>query len=284
VTPPLSKVPCQFLAFLGVDLMFGKPLFAMLMLVLMGLTATAHAADDPTMHQIYAAAEAGQFPEAQRMMDKVLEDHPNSAKAHFVEAELLAKQGRIANAAVELSKAETLAPGLPFAKPEAVRKLQRLVAGSHSSISNGYVAQPPANASSGSSWVGVLLGGGLIAALIFGVRALFARRSAPTYMPSGAACAGYGVPSTGPIPSASGGLGSSIVSGLATGAAVGAGMVAGEALVHHFLDGDRRDGQSHQPPNDNGYVPADDMGGNDFGVSDSSSWDDSSGGGGDDSW
>ncbi len=264
--------------------MLGKSLFTMLVLVSLGFAATAHAVDDPTMHQIYTAAEAGQFAEAQRMMDKVLQDHPNSAKAHFVEAELLAKQGRMANAAAELSKAEALAPGLPFAQPESVQKLQRLVAGSRSSAPSGYVAQSPANTGGGNSWIGMLLGGGLIAGRIFGVRALFSRRSAPAYRPSGVAGAGYGVPPTGPMPSTGGGLGSNIVSGLATGAAVGAGMVAGEALVHHFLDGDRRDGQSHQPPIDNGYVPGDDMGGNDFGISDSSSWDDSSGGGGDDSW
>ena len=264
--------------------MLGKMLNGMLLASLVFVTA-AHAADDPTMHQIYAAAEAGQFAEAQRMMDKVLLDHPNSAKAHFVEAELLAKQGRMANAAAELNKAETLAPGLPFAKPESVQKLQRLVAGSRNPTAS-YVAQPAANTGSGSSWIGVVLGGGLIAALIFGLRALFSRRSAPAYMPSAAAgaAAGYGVPPTGPVPSAGGGLGSSIVGGLATGAAVGAGMVAGEALMHHFLDGNRHEGQPNQPPIDNGFVPDDDMGGNDFGINESSSWDDSSGGGSDDSW
>ena len=71
----------------------------------------ALAATDPTMHQVYQAAEAGRFSEAQGMMDQVLRDHPNSAKAHFVEAELLAKQGRLADAAAELGSAQRLAPG-----------------------------------------------------------------------------------------------------------------------------------------------------------------------------
>ena len=56
-------------------------------------TAPAFAEEEATMHQVYLAAESGKFNEAQSMMDKVLRDHPNSAKAHFVEAELLAKQG-----------------------------------------------------------------------------------------------------------------------------------------------------------------------------------------------
>ncbi len=87
---------------------------------LLFLAAPAFAEEEPTMHQVYLAAEAGKFNEAQSMMDKVLHDHPNSAKAHFVEAELLAKQGLFSNAGVELSTAERLQPGLPFAKPEAV--------------------------------------------------------------------------------------------------------------------------------------------------------------------
>lgn len=262
--------------------MFGKTLYATFMLVSLGFAATAHAADDPTLHQIYAAAEAGQFAEAQSMMDKVLQDHPNSGKAHFVDAELLAKQGHMANAAAELNKAEALSPGLPFAKPESVQRLKQLVGGASYQQTNGYIAQQPAN-TGGISLGGLLLGGGLIAAMIYGLRAIFSRRSAPTFIPTGNA--GYGASPAAQMPQAGGGIGSSIVGGLATGAAVGAGMVAGEALAHHFLDGDgrRRDG-SFQPPLNDSFLAGDDMGGTDFGISDSS-WDDSSmGGGGDDSW
>ena len=56
--------------------------------------APAAWAQDATVKQVYQAAEAGKFIEAQAMMDKVLRDHPNSGKAHFIEAELLAKQGK----------------------------------------------------------------------------------------------------------------------------------------------------------------------------------------------
>ena len=51
------------------------------------------------------------------MMDQVLRHPPNSATAHFVMAELLAKEGRVSNARSELATAERLAPGLPFALP-----------------------------------------------------------------------------------------------------------------------------------------------------------------------
>jgi hypothetical protein len=65
--------------------------------------------------------------------------------------------------------------------------------------------------------------------------------------------------------------------------AVGAGVVAGEELAHHFLDGGRREG-GVIPSADAAEPSNSDMGGNDFGANDPGSWDDggSSGGGGDD--
>src|ERR1700736_5079560 len=51
-------------------------------------------AADPTMNQIYDAAAAGHLDQAQQMITQVLADHPNSAKAHYVQAELYAKEGK----------------------------------------------------------------------------------------------------------------------------------------------------------------------------------------------
>ena len=255
------------------------------------LNTSAFAAEDASMHQVYLASEAGKFSEAQAMMDQVLRDHPNSAKAHFVEAELLAKQGKISSAQAELNTAEKLQPGLSFAKPESVQKLQLLIGGaSHGSNSSGNIT----NAGNSTPWGMIMLMIGLVAFLYFAVKAM-TRRNPPlapmniygnnapiSPQPYG------GAPSPMMNPTASGGLGSSIMSGLATGAAVGAGMVAGEALMHHFTDGGHTsDGlisdahagnNNYQDTND---VSQDDMGGNDFGIADNSSWDDS-GVGGDD--
>jgi hypothetical protein len=76
-----------------------------------------------------------------------------------------------------------------------------------------------------------------------------------------------------------GGLGSTIMGGLATGAAVGAGMVAGEALMHHFTDGEHsNNGLINEAQANDGFVNRDDMVGSDFGIADNSSWDDNSGG------
>jgi tetratricopeptide (TPR) repeat protein len=87
-----------------------------------GLGAMAQA--EPTLKQIYDAAQAGRLEQAQTMIQQVLVLHPKSAKAHFVQAELAARQGQIARAREALAEAEKLAPGLPFAKPEAVQSLR----------------------------------------------------------------------------------------------------------------------------------------------------------------
>jgi hypothetical protein len=273
--------------------------------------APVFAAEDATVHQVYQAAEAGKFDEAQAMMDKVLRDHPNSGKAHYIEAELLAKQGRMIEAESELAKAERLAPGLPFAKPAAVQKLKTLIAGSsavapsanRAPAPTGY-AQPsyanrPAPAAPGSSmpWGMLVMLAGVVALVIFAIRSM-RRKAVQTFQPAGPggyAPAGFGgapgqpyQPPYGGAPGAPG-IGSGIMGGLATGAAVGAGIVAGEALMHHFTDRDNGNNSNANQVNNTPLAPEaplpDDMGGTDFGISDGGgSWDDGGGSdvGGDD--
>ena len=255
-------------------------------------TAPAVAEEDASMHQVYLAAEAGKFNEAQAMMDKVLRDHPNSAKAHFVEAELLAKQGQLSNAAAELKTAEQLQPGLPFAKPEAVQHLKSRIA----SASTG--AASPNNASQAiqgavKNWMlPVLLF--LVMGLIILVIVLIGRRNAKT-VPANSYAGGSNMPPAGAGGSVmgqptAGGMGSGLMGNLATGAALGAGVVAGEALMHHFIDGDRNNAIA-EPHNDSSpwnrssnLNDTDDMGGTDFGIDDSSSWNDDSAGDSGDDW
>jgi hypothetical protein len=67
---------------------------------------------------------------------------------------------------------------------------------------------------------------------------------------------------------------------------VGAGVVAGEELAHHFLDGRRESGTVLPPAGDGSNSGNGDMGGTDFGVNDPGSWDDGGGdmGGGGGDW
>jgi clan AA aspartic protease (TIGR02281 family) len=85
---------------------------------------TSAADTAPTVHQIYEAATTGHLDQAQQMMDQVLRDHPKSSKAHFVQAELYAREGKADLARAELKRAEELKPGLPDEKPQAVQALK----------------------------------------------------------------------------------------------------------------------------------------------------------------
>jgi len=251
-------------------------------------------AASPTVDQVYQAAKAGNYTEAQGMMDQVLREHPNSAKAHFIEAELLARQGKLSAARSELDTAQKLDPSMSFAKPGAVEELKSMIS------SRGNALPQQAGSRVHVPW-GPLLG--ILA--IFVVVLMFLRgRARRMYDPGSAggyraapgpapmpgapgAPAGYGPGYGGPgmAPPAAGGMGSGILGNLATGAAVGAGIVAGEALAHKVL-GDGAGHAAQAAPvnspltdpttfvqNKDGY----DMGGNDFGVNDASSWDDNSG-------
>ena len=231
---------------------------------------------DPTLHQVYQAAQSGKLNEAQAMMEKVLQDHPNSGKAHFVDAELLAKQGRLAKAETELATAERLAPGLPFAKAAAVQDLRSRISSAHPASTDGMVSPMPPH-TAGFPWGQLLLGMGVIAVVIMIFRTMAARRtslsgnSQMNTPGTGLASGGGGI---APMAPAGGGMGSGIMSSLATGAAMGAGLVAGEALVHHFMDGNRSGNPAPAgTPLESG---GNNMGGQDFGVADNSGWEDNS--------
>ena len=230
----------------------------------------ARAADaDPTMQQIYAAAQGGHLDQAQTMIAQVLRDHPKSGKAHYVAAELDARQGHLAAARSELEQAESYDPGLPFSKPAAVAELKSELQGGSRSAPV-YAAPAYGRPAGGLPWVPILLVIGVIAVIW-----MFARRRSTPVVYAGGGMGG-------------GGLGSNIAGGLAGGLAAGAGIVAGEELAHHFLDGGSHPQGTIVPSAEAEENPANaDMGGNDFGVNDPGSWDDSggdSGGGGGDDW
>ncbi len=267
-------------------------------------------AQDASIDQVYQAVRAGHYADAQGMMDKVLRDHPNSAKAHYVEAELMAREGNLSGAQGELAHADQLDPAHGYAKPESIAELRsQIAAGNRAAparpVQNNFAPPPPQaqfapqQRSSGLPWGLIIVFVALIVFVVmiaraFGRRNTVVQQGAPYgggfgggagYGPQGMPMGGGYGPGFG-----GGGIGSGIVGGLATGAALGAGMVAGEELVHHFTDGNR--GPNYMPDQGGGggggwdAPPANsDMGGSDFGTSDSGSWDSGgssdSGGGGD---
>jgi tetratricopeptide (TPR) repeat protein len=239
---------------------------------------------EATLPEVYKAVQSGQMAKADAMMKEVLQNHPNSAKAHYVAAELYAKEGKVEAARNHFIKAQNLAPGLPFAQAESVQKLQVQLA-------NTQVAPAASQASIFSNplfW-------GLIAILVVGVVIVMKRRKAEAVQVYNAPSAGYPGTPGGPAgypggpggpgypgAPAAGGMGSGLMGSLATGAALGAGMYAGQALAGSLMGG--RDG-GHSNTDHNANSSMNQVGGPasldpNFGVRDASSWDD----GGASSW
>lgn len=276
-------------------------------------SALAAGPQDPGIPEIYQAAEAGRLNEADDMIAKVLQDHPKSAKAHFVHAELLLKEGKIAAARSALARAEELAPGLPFAKPDTVSSLRRSFEAAAVSVDKpavGSVTRPmatearePAKAVGGFGiFPMAVLGLVAIGFVVFLIRRARPASAPMPMAPTPSGAGGYGAPSYASgygsgmpqpapgTPAAGGGMG--LGGALMTGAAMGLGAVAVEQAVRHFShpDGtpDRNvaPGANQQPAfaNDLGPSPDRDLGGNDFGITDASSWDSSGGDGGGTDW
>lgn len=170
---------------------------AVVLLVAVGAAAAA----EPTLRQVYDAAQAGRLDEAQTMMQQVLVAHPDSAKAHFVHAELLLRRGHPEEARKALGTAEKLAPGLPFARAEAVEALRSRLSTSPTGRAGTTAArgvsaeslrgsEPAAAASAGGiPWLWLLVGGGAALALLLFLRQ---RKAATATGSSALAGSGFG--------------------------------------------------------------------------------------------
>ena len=161
--------------------------------------APALAQAEPTINQVYEAAQAGKLDAAQTMIQQVLILRPTSAKAHFVQAELFARQGLREKASEALATAEKLAPGLPFAKPGAVQALRGQLAPKVGGSAGDSAGGPTANAPSAKQSFGMdtpatatssippglllALGAGVIGLVVWLIR----RKPAQTFSPAAAA-------------------------------------------------------------------------------------------------
>ncbi|GHC85323.1 hypothetical protein GCM10007320_30200 [Pseudorhodoferax aquiterrae] len=202
-------------------------------------------AADASLDQVYQAAHSGHVDQALQMMDPVLRDHPNSAKAHYVEAELLAQQGRLGPARTELATAERLAPGLPFVQEQSLQHLHRVLDQTPVAAGRTALAMPAAEAAHGRP-----LAWGLGLAVAFGALLGWlltrANRPRPAQGPAMAPMAAAGpsmawprgaAPSEGTVPwggapaaAATPGWGAQVAAGVAGGLAAGAAAVAGQEL------------------------------------------------------
>jgi len=274
----------------------------------------------PTPKDIEAAVSAGHYTQAESLLREVIQDKPQSAKAHYELGQVLAHEQRYKEAQTELQKAKDIDSSLKFAaSPEKFNtvfaKVSDLAAAPSSSVvmapsaapgthAVSKVTQEPVSSSGGFSlsyvWLAI---GGLV------VLGLWLRRSAAnqantaTYVPVSTpmgtppAPRGFGAQYTPNAPQggyAPQGYAQPSGGGSMTGAVVGglAGVAAGYALSK-ALEGDHHasapSSAGASPAVDNGgYVPFDTSAQPDLGSFDAGSgsdWDSAdSGGGSDDSW
>jgi hypothetical protein len=252
-------------------------------------SAQAAPAAVPSIHDVYTAASTGHVAQARREIDQVLAAYPDSAKAHYVSARVAALQGDWPLAARELSKAQSLDPGLGFDRRDTLQAFERQIA------AHGARAAP-ARRGFPMGKLGIALA---VLALIVLWAVYRASRRPPVQMvpqpwpgapgapgqapyPPGYPPQPMGQPPYGAYPPAAQGGG--ILGAVGTGLAVGAGMAAGQMVVDKLFDRGASvlpDAQAAPPMADPGAALPDDQ---DFGISDPGSWtDDSSGSWGDDS-
>jgi hypothetical protein len=177
--------------------------------ILIGLTLALFALSAwaiPSVGDVETAVKQGQYAKAETMMSEVVAERKDSAKARYLYAEILARNGRIAQAAEQARLAQQLDPAIRFTQPEKfnafVQQLERQQAASPGAPATrlndpGTVAkQPPvAPAPQRSSTDGGIpawmWGAGLLAIGLVLWRMIGRRRATAPGM-------GYGPPGVGP--------------------------------------------------------------------------------------
>ncbi|WP_460505696.1 tetratricopeptide repeat protein [Hydrogenophaga soli] len=275
------------------------------------LSASAWALALPAPKDIEASVQSGNLSQAEQQLREVLAVKPTSARAHYELGQVLAREGRYAQALESLQQAQRLDSSLKFASSkqqfnsllktvEAKASAANLSAPaastttadrSHATVTPSTAPSPahpsvaPSAPASGMPW-SLMLGLGGLAAVVWW---LMGRRSTPTaassapYTPSSPYSPYGGVP-----PAATSGAGS-----MAKGAVLGglAGMAAGYALSK-ALEDEHPSSSSREPSGTTSttshgggdYIPFDNTPSNDLGSFDAGqgdSWDSASSGGSD---
>jgi len=233
-----------------------------LSVVLASLAAVAWAL--PSLQDVEAEVQQGRYAQAESMMREVIAAKPGSAKAHYVYAEILAHDGKVALAAEEAQKARLLDPDVKFTDPEKFRSFEAALLAAQRPATraaqpSGRVQAPaPAPMSSGiPGWVW-LAGLAVIAFVLWRGFSRSRDAAAGAGVPGGygapgsvvpgavgpqGAPYGPGYPAPGYAPQRSGMLGT----GLAAAGGVAAGMLASELLHRHQQGGNLAQDPSAQP-------------------------------------
>ena len=246
-----------------------KKLMQALVLSLAVLSANIVLAE-PTVQDIYKTAQVDKQ-QALTMVNEVIKLRPNSARAHYVQSDLLLQLGKKAEAKTAFLKSQSLDPSMSFAKPESVERL-RTALGVKKTDTLKFDTDKA-----------MLWGGGILLALLIAIMLFRRKKPAQQYSPyqqypdanntqyrpvtpTPPAPAGAAV--SAPAAAAPASSGSGLMGSLATGAAMGVGVAAGATLANHLLNGNKATAApvEHQPSYTPSYAPE-----QNFGMSDSSS-------------
>jgi hypothetical protein len=225
----------------------------------------------PSTEDVQAAVRAGNYAQADSMMHEVVAAKPQSAKAHYVYAEILAHEGKFADAATQARSAREIDPALSFTDPAKFRSFEQELQRAQGQGTAPQVTDQtvPAHAppSSGAGVPGWVWAAGVAVVAFLVLRAVMRRVAAN-------AGGGYVRQGTYPMPGNAGGYGAGYGPGygygngpspggsaLRTGLAAAGGLAAG-MLAEKYLEGRREDeynqgGNGNFQPNwDNGQGAA----------------------------
>lgn len=90
---------------------------------LMLVSAAAFAAV-PSAGQIEQSMTQGNWNQADTQLNEVLQAHPNNAKAHYLYAQVLDREGRPADALAQIQQARTLDPAVKFTDPSRFNAME----------------------------------------------------------------------------------------------------------------------------------------------------------------
>ena len=233
-----------------------------------------------TPRQIQTMIETGEGGQAIKALKNVLAEHPDSGVAWYLMAEAQDAKGQEAAAAQALAKADQYAPGLPFANAQDAQALR-------THINNGMKAAGGHHSAGGVSIVLLVIVALIALFVILRMVAGWGRRRPPMNPPyPGGPATPYGgnYGPNGPYPYGpapggggfgAGGLGSSIVTGLAA----GAGFAAGERVVDGLMGGNEAQAAPPQSDQDSSFGAQDDglsgdpgWGGGDNDIGNDDSW------------
>ncbi len=272
-----------------------SPRFLMVCLALLSTLWMGAAHALPTVDQVQAAAKSGDYAGAEKMVREVVAARPDSARAHYVLAEILAHERKFDEAAEHTRRARALDPAIKFTDAAKFNAFEQLLQRQQVSAAKPVAPTPlepsqlpraaapvpraePAVVSGGSGggvpvWLLAVGAIAFIAIAASWMRRRTAAQAQPVmqggYAPAGYGAGGYGAGGYGvPQQPTSGGPGMLGV-GLGVAGGVAAGMLA-ERLLHGGDHGDRSSLPSNADAGSHagGMLPGAFGGGGDTGAAD----------------